>query len=261
MKIALCFLISYNHELNKEHIWREWIEHNKDIINVYFHYKEYNKIKSPWIKSHVIPPEYIVKTTYLHVVNAYLSVAYYASIQDELNTQFCFLTESCVPIISPQKFRDMFIKNYDSTIMGWRQAWWNVDLHRRANLRLLKPEFRLGNEPWFILSRNHLNSCLEYSRVNKKIFNLINNGGLANESIFAIILYSMGLINDVKREITHCTDWDRISGPMSPHVFQSGSKEDLEYITNFLINNKYTMFLRKVSPEFPDEILLKFLYN
>ena len=46
MKIALCFIINYDHILNKEDIWREWIEPNKDIINVYFYYKDFNKIKS-----------------------------------------------------------------------------------------------------------------------------------------------------------------------------------------------------------------------
>ena len=50
MKAALCFIISYDHQLNKEHIWREWIEPNKDIINVYFHYKTFDSIKSDWIK-------------------------------------------------------------------------------------------------------------------------------------------------------------------------------------------------------------------
>ena len=46
MKIALCFIINYEHILNKEDIWREWIEPNKDIINVYFFYKDFRKIKS-----------------------------------------------------------------------------------------------------------------------------------------------------------------------------------------------------------------------
>ena len=41
----LCFIISYDHILNKEELWREWIEPNKDIINVYFYYKELQKIK------------------------------------------------------------------------------------------------------------------------------------------------------------------------------------------------------------------------
>ena len=46
MKIALCFIISYEHILNKEDIWKQWIEPNKDIINTYFYYKDITKIKS-----------------------------------------------------------------------------------------------------------------------------------------------------------------------------------------------------------------------
>ena len=61
MKIALCFIISYEHILNKEHIWREWIEPNKDIINVYFYYKDITKIKSNWILQYAISPNYIMK--------------------------------------------------------------------------------------------------------------------------------------------------------------------------------------------------------
>ena len=39
MKVALCFIISYQHILNKEQLWIDWIKPNKDIINIYFHYK------------------------------------------------------------------------------------------------------------------------------------------------------------------------------------------------------------------------------
>ena len=39
MKVALCFIISYEHILNKEQLWIDWIKPNQDIINVYFHYK------------------------------------------------------------------------------------------------------------------------------------------------------------------------------------------------------------------------------
>ena len=70
MKIALCFIISYEHILNKEDIWREWIEPNKDIINVYFFYKDFRKIKSPWIREHAIPPSSIVESIYYHVIPA-----------------------------------------------------------------------------------------------------------------------------------------------------------------------------------------------
>ena len=49
MKIALCFIINYEHILNKEEIWREWIEPNKDIINVYFYFTYYNSFNLNFI--------------------------------------------------------------------------------------------------------------------------------------------------------------------------------------------------------------------
>ena len=32
MKIALCVIISYDHILNKEEIWKEWIEYTTIIL-------------------------------------------------------------------------------------------------------------------------------------------------------------------------------------------------------------------------------------
>ena len=108
MKIALCFIISYDHILNKEDIWKEWIEFNKDIINVYFYYKDYKKIKSNWIREHAIPLKYIHETNYYHVIPAYLSVMSFALSHDIANNWFCMLTDSCCPIISPKRFRYLF---------------------------------------------------------------------------------------------------------------------------------------------------------
>ena len=90
MKVALCFIISYKHIVNKEQIWIDWIEPNKDIINVYFHYTNFSLIKSEWIKKHVLPKEFIMHTDYAHVVPAYLSLLLYGLTTDEENKWFCF---------------------------------------------------------------------------------------------------------------------------------------------------------------------------
>ena len=34
MKVALLFIISYHHILNKEQLWIDWIKPNQDIINL-----------------------------------------------------------------------------------------------------------------------------------------------------------------------------------------------------------------------------------
>jgi hypothetical protein len=263
MKIALSFIISYDHILNKEDLWKEWIEYNKDIINVYFYYKDINKIKSQWILQHAIPQEYIYETSYFHVIPAYISLMNYAFKSDPYNQWCCLLTDSCCPIISPQQFRILFFKYFNKSIMHWRKAWWNINFHKRANLALLPSKYHLGNDPWFTLKREHALQIINYMNNNKEFVKKICSGGLANESLFAIILKSCGqLDNDsILNKITHLTDWNRMSSFTSPHLFKEGNAIDLKFIDTELERNNCAMFIRKVAPEFPDSILQSYIYK
>jgi hypothetical protein len=261
MKIALCFVISYDHKLNKEHLWREWIEPNKDIINVYIYYKDLKKIKSSWILQHALPPNYIHETSYYHVIPAYLSLMQYALRYD--NQWFCLLTDSCCPIISPHKFRSLFYELWNRSIISWKPAWWNIHIHKRANLELLPQDFRLANDPWFTMKREHVEKILHFTKKNNDIVKTICNGGLANESLFAIILQSYKQLktNHVINGITHITDWTRMDSATSPHTFKDANSNDIQFIEENLKKNKYAMFIRKVSPDFPDEILRKHIFK
>jgi len=259
MKIALCFLISYEHKLNKEQIWRDWIEPNKYIINVYFHYKDYNLITSEWIKKHTLPKNYLANTNYLHVVPAYLSLIQYAITNDYNNQWFCFLTESCVPIISPLRFQELFMENYSLSFMSWREAWWNINFVRRANLHHLQPQYRLANCPWFILNRQDVCRCIHFSKKYSIMYELICKGNVANESIFAIMLHNQNSLKNVINDDTTATDWSRMMSSTSPYLFKDGSKQDIQFIDDCLKNKKYTIFLRKVDSEFPENILINYI--
>lgn len=261
MKIALCFIINYEHILHKEEIWKKWVEPNKDLINVYFYYSNFKKIKSPWILKHTIPPNYIHETTYYHVIPAYLSVAKFALTHDANNQWFCFLTDSCCPIISPTRFRYLFYTYYNRSIMSWKKAWWNIDFHKRANLALLPEELRLANDPWFVMKREDILNCLHFVNTQQKLSHIICGGGLANESIFAIILNVYKQLNKTICAVTHMTDWTRRSSTTSPHLFKDSNKLDIEFIEKNLNENKYVMFIRKISPVFPDEVLENYIYN
>lgn len=261
MKIALCFIISYNHNLNKEYIWRKWIEPNKDIINIYFYYKDIKKITSPWILENVVDASYIYETSYLHVIPAYLSVLSYARKSSFQNQWFCILTESCCPIISPQKFRWLFQEYNSLSIMNWRPAWWNIYLQKRANLLLIPISLHLANDPYFVLNRNDVKRCLQFPQKNFTLFKTICDGGLANESLFAIIFYTNKCLNKVIKKVTHLTDWSRMSSSTSPYLFKTGTIKDIQFIENGLKEHKMAMFLRKVSTDFPDKILNEFIYH
>ena len=258
MKVALCFIISYEHALNKEQLWIDWINPNKDIINIYFHYKNINMISSPWIKLYTIPPQIIQPTSYYNVVPAYMTVLLYAYEHDKSNLWFCLLTESCVPIISSEKFREMFFNHYNTSIIKCKPAYWNVTFHSRANLRLFSKEFWLANDPWFILCRDHVHKCKLFITLKKSMYKQINMGGLANESIFAIILQIFNeLTNPIRliNESSNLSDWSRMSSSTSPYLFKQASQENINLISNLLKENKYAIFLRKVHRSFPDSVI------
>jgi len=270
MKIALCFIINYEHILNKENIWREWIEHNKDIMNVYFYYKDIKKIQSKWIMEHTIPPNYIYETSYYHTIPAYFSLMKFAMNHDKNNVWFCMLTDSCCPIVSPKKFRYLFYNNYNKSIISWKKHWWNIDLHKRGNLALLPEELRLANDPWFIMKRENVQQCLTFIHTQPQITTTICRGGLANESLFVIIMYIYKQVEANKTAkngpavisaVTHITDWDRKSSPTSPHVFKYADELDINFIDKSLKSEQFCVFIRKITPEFPDEILRCYIYE
>lgn len=265
MKAALCFIISYDHILNKEEIWREWIEPNKDIINVYFYYKEFGKIKSDWIREHAVPPSYIFDTSYYHVIPAYLSIMRFALSHDANNAWFSMLTDSCCPIISPSNFRRMFYNHYKNSIMRWSPPWWNTDFHKRANLSKFPTEMRLANDPWFILKRENVLHILNFVNKQPQATKLICDGGLANESIFAMILQGYKQLEpgagSVISEVTHIADWGRMATPTSPHLFKDANEGDLLFLDTEVKKYKYVAFIRKIAPEFPDDVLRHYIYN
>jgi hypothetical protein len=255
MKAALCFIISYEHILQKEQLWIDWIKPNKDIINIYFHYKDINLIKSKWIKMYTIPPDLVQQTSYYNVVPAYMSVISYAFHHDKENQWFCLLTDSCIPIISPEKFRQLFCSFACATIMRSKPAYWDIRIHRRANLRLLNAEYWLANDPWFTLCRKHVHQSILFLVGKHGIYDKINAGGLANESIFAIILQTFRELNNPKTYINESStlcDWQRMSTPTSPYVFEILTEENKEIIFNLLNQNKYAIFLRKIKQTVSD---------
>lgn len=229
-KAALCFIVSYEHQLHHEKLWRDWIEPNRDILNVYVHYKDARAIASPWLRSFAIPPQYVNKTSYYNVVPAYMAVLSFAFSHDTSNQWFCMLTDTCVPIVTPAQFRRRFLALHSKSILRCFRAHWNLTLHQRANLRLLKPEYWLANDPWFTLCRKHAHQCMIFMAMKNTIYNIVNAGGLANESLFAIILQTFHEYGNPSRHVnlsaTLC-DWGRMSSPTSPYYFSFPPKDTI----------------------------------
>jgi len=147
--------------------------------------------------------------------------------------------------------------------MSWRKSWWNIQFHKRANLALLPEELRLANDPWFILNRQNVKHCINFIKAYPDLVNTISSGGLANESLFAIAMYMCNQLQtkNVICGVTHLTDWSRMTSPTSPYLFKEANKIDIKFIDDSLETNKYAVFIRKVAPEFPDEILRQYIFE
>jgi hypothetical protein len=188
----------------------------------------------------------------------------FAITHDTNNQWFCLLTDSCCPIVSPRRFRYLFFNYYNKTILSWKRAWWNVSYHKRANLRHLPTEFHLGNDPWFVMKRENILQTLHFIKTQQNIVKTVCDGGLANESLFAIIMAAHKQLDNngsVISAVTHLTDWNRMSSFTSPHTFKDANNADIKFIDTELDKNKYAMFIRKMAPEFPDDVLRSYIYE
>ena len=45
----------------------------------------------------------------------------------------------------------------------------------------------------------------------------------------------------------------------SPYLFKEATEKNMEFIEQSLKGNPFVVFIRKVAPEFPDEVLIKYL--
>lgn len=258
-KAALCFIISYDHVLQQEELWREWIEPNMDILNIYFHCKLSDAVKTPFVSKYTIPSEFTAETTYADVTPAYMASMFYARSHDVNNQWFCMLTDSCVPILSPLAFRKLFLAHYGKSIIRVRAPYWNIYKHTRGNLNKLPKHLQLTNDPWFIFSRYHVNLTEQFLSSFHKVYNIINGGGIANESLFAIVLQTYNQVNHPKthlNEVSTIADWSRMASATSPFMFKNKEvMKEMHIIQKLMQQTPEAMFLRKVHFSFPKESL------
>lgn len=246
MSATLVFFVSGQHVLWQEAVWRKWVHEAR--CSVVVHYTDKSRVASPWLRQHMMPQAATRPTTYYDMVPAMMSALSYAY-QSFPATWFCLLTESCAPAVSPARFNDLLASVGEKTLMHWQPAWWNTALHRRANLRLLPTMLRLGHDPWFVIGRDDAYACLDgFYRRHSRLCRTVCAGGLANESIFAILLHLAGRLHGVLNEHVSATDWSRMSSATSPHVFSAGDEADCNaFLRRFSTDNPYTLFLRKVT--------------
>jgi hypothetical protein len=156
----------------------------------------------------------------------------------------------------------LFQKYSDFSLLKWSPAWWNVSFHTRANLKYLPKHLHLGHDPWFVLTREHVESCFLFVKTQTLMFQKICRGGLANESLFAIILcffkplhfslkQQFNKDNKIINSSSTLTDWGRRSSATSPHLFVQGNEtQDTWVVQQLKRENPWGLFLRKVDKNY-----------
>ena len=71
----------------------------------------------------------------------------------------------------------------------------------------------------------------------------------------------MGPNGGVLSQVTHLADWNRMASATSPHLFKDANDADILFLDTELKKNKCAAFVRKISPEFPDDVLRHYIYN
>ena len=251
---SVAFLFMVTRDLVKEHIWKKWFESLPINYNIYVHCSDPTKIKSEWLKKYLIP--YNIPTTWNSHMEAELTLYRYA-LKNTNDSWFINLSETTVPYISPKKFSTFFRELKTKSMLTYKRPWWSKSENNRANLLMFPPDARFGNNEWCVLCNEDVRTIMylwDYTPIVKTMI----DGPHADESIFSVSLYiGNNFKNNIKTDTT-IIDWERTTNyGNSPHVFTDWDKEDKKFVKDFVEQNPYTMFIRKVSPDFPDSVILK----
>ncbi len=256
--VALGFLLAYDQTLHKEALWRDWVERSHGHCVPYFHCASPRPSPSAWVEAHRLPFHESVNTSYFHVVQAYVRLMQHA-LRNPAHQWVCFVTDACVPVVSPATLRQRLSEHGGKSLFGWRRAWWDIRVHTRANLAKLPPAYHLGHEPWFVLSRADAEAVLTFVRTQSDLVDLIDRGGLANETLFAVALAQQGKLAGVANVVSTATDWTRRSSATSPHVFVHtggrdivADRQEVELLARTVRNHPACLFVRKIDASFPD---------
>jgi hypothetical protein len=156
--------------------------------------------------------------------------------------------------MSPIEFREKFFEHCDKSFFRSGKPFWDIQFHKRANLIKIPPKYHYFNDPWFIMTRNHVSLCIHFTR--HKIYKIVLQGIIANESIFAIALAHYGKLSEVVPESTTICDWINMSTPTSPHLFLPGEEEEVKKLAKLP-----GVFLRKIHETFPDDVITDIIYK
>jgi hypothetical protein len=172
-------------------------------------------------------------------------------------------SETCVPIVSPEKFMEVFNTYKQNTFVSHCPAWWNALKVRRANLHLLPPHMHLAHSQWCIFCHEDLHQMIHLPKTDERlndVLQTVTQGHASEESYAAIMLLAINNLKNVINRPTTLVDWKRTPNGNNPHTFVEWSDADASIVRSIREQapNEF-MFMRKIAPTFPDHVLRSFL--
>lgn len=257
--ITFCFLVTK--DLSKEEIWIQWLNDIKKhniVVNIYTHCSNPENIKSEWLKSTLIPKEYIKPSKWGYIIDSTLSL-YKFAIENSNSSWYSIHTETCVPIISPLKFVEYFHQYKNNSLLDYCKIWWDPDKINRGNLHLIAKQHRYAHQQCCILCKEDLIKIISFQEINQNLIRVLTTGPCGDESIIAVILSITNKFKNVISERTTLVDWERSLNGNNPYTFKNWTKEDEEMVNKLKKKNKLFMFLRKIDQAFPNDVLEEFI--
>ena len=265
MDVTFCFLVTK--DLVKEHIWRKWLARLQELglkINVITHCSpaQCGNIKSDWLSQTILPADYLCDSAWGWLMQAEMSMYNYA-LTHSTSSWYTLHSETCVPLVTPEKFLENFNAYKAHSFLNYCKAWWtptNVP-NDRANLHLLPPDYHLAHPQWSILCHEDLADMMAFSKIDRLLTTILQSGHTADESFIAVFLYKINNFKNVINKLTTITDWKRSPNGCNPYTFHGWTEADkiaVEEMRADKTKNEY-MFLRKIGDTFPDAVLLEWL--
>jgi hypothetical protein len=122
---------------------------------------------------------------------------------------------------------------------------------------MIPEEHRYAHQEWCILCREDAEQIMQISKVRANVTEIMTSGVCADESLIGVFISMINGFKNVINKKTTAVDWTR-SINSNPHMFNEWTEKDAEII-NALKSNNMLMFLRKIGPSFPDDVLLNFI--
>lgn len=255
MDVVFCFLTVG--DLRKEHIWIKWFEGLQKLgmkHQIVVHCSMPDTIQSEWFRPYLVPDTYLRPTSWGFLMNASLSMYAYAY-QTTKAKWYVNVSESHVPFVSPRTFYSMFQQYYQNTLLSNGAIWWDPLTIRRANLHLLPQKLRISHQQWCIICKEDMEIVFDFTNHNHELAQSIIHGHTSDESFIGVCLLKENQLKNVINTVTTLVDWDRSPNGNNPYTFTEWTPKDEQVVTELSRANPNAMFLRKISIDFPDEVI------